>query len=449
MSAGLSRTVGGGPTSDLRRPPNLPAGGYPLSISIGGLTSDLIDLAVFVGPVITNVTNAASNITAGLPMPGIAQGRSSVLYGSNLGPGTIRSRKTPSKDASLADVGRALRVDGSHCRCVMYYTSATQVSALLPSNSPVGVGKVTVTYNGRLASPRDQRGAERSWSLHGDIGRPGCRDRHDADTALVSSDFPGSLAEARTPRVARPSGRHADPWATGLGPVNGSDAAGAGLGVNMTDVPLTLWLGGVQATVVYQGRSGCCIGEDQIVFVVPNNAPTGCSVPLAIQIGNQISNYTAMAVANKGSRTCTATNPAFTSGVVQLLTTNTGTIAFADLALKRQPNINGQGQLTGNTDTGRMESGALTVPAPLQPFIVSYVDSPPAGTCQVSNNLNGFNGGDYLNGVKDLDAGPSVEVTGPNGSQNVPVNRESNHARRWNFSCSRRLHGLGNRRSGH
>ncbi len=60
---------------------------------------------------------------------------------------------------------------------------------------------------------------------------------------------------------------------------------------------LQLWLGGVQAPVIYQGRSGCCIGEDQIVFTVPNNVPTGCAVPLSIQIGNEISNNTLMPVA--------------------------------------------------------------------------------------------------------------------------------------------------------
>jgi len=76
----------------------------------------------------------------------------------------------------------------------------------------------------------------------------------------------------------------------------------------MPNVPLTVWLGGVQATVSYQGRSGCCVGEDQIVFTVPATAPTGCAVPLLVQIGNNISNNTLMPVAN-GSRTCPVVNP--------------------------------------------------------------------------------------------------------------------------------------------
>jgi hypothetical protein len=43
-------------------------------------------------------------------------------------------------------------------------------------------------------------------------------------------------------------------WTAGLGPISeGSDASGAGLGVNMTSIPLTVWLGNVQVTAVCQG----------------------------------------------------------------------------------------------------------------------------------------------------------------------------------------------------
>lgn len=69
----------------------------------------------------------------------------------------------------------------------------------------------------------------------------------------------------------------------------------------MTNLPVQVFVGGVSATVVYRGRSGCCVGEDQIAFIVPN--VTGCNVPLAIQINNRISNYSLMSVAPKG-RAC-------------------------------------------------------------------------------------------------------------------------------------------------
>jgi hypothetical protein len=40
----------------------------------------------------------------------------------------------------------------------------------------------------------------------------------------------------------------------------------------------------------------------------------------------------------------------------------------------------------------------------------------------VYNSLNGSTGGNNLNLLKALDAGPDITVTDPNGSQNIPVN---------------------------
>ena len=62
--------------------------------------------------------------------------------------------------------------------------------------------------------------------------------------------------------------------------------------------PLTLaWLGGVQAHVTVSRPVGMLrIGEDSDrIPVVPPNVPTGCAVPLAVQIGNEVSNYTVIA----------------------------------------------------------------------------------------------------------------------------------------------------------
>ena len=102
-----------------------------------------------------------------------------------------------------------------------------------------------------------------------------------------------------------------------------------------------MWLGGVRAPVVYQGRSGCCIGEDQIAFTVPNNVPTGCAVPLLVQINNQISNNTVMPVAN-GSRNCTPTNPALASVNVEQAVT-AGPVTYGDINLRKDLNSNDTG----------------------------------------------------------------------------------------------------------
>jgi hypothetical protein len=210
-------------------------------------------------------------------------------------------------------------------------------------------------------------------------------------------------------------------WGTGLGPVNGSDAAGAGLGQNMPNVPLTVWLGGVQAPVVYQGRSGCCIGEDQVVFTVPNNVPTGCAVPITVQIGTNvstISNTALMAVAN-GSRNCTALNPGFgavSSTAFEQLVTSGVPVNAAVLDLAKLPNASG----TAFTDYAKFRFYKITGFVPgTQPFLLSFLDDQPAGTCVVYSNANDNNDVPFTNGA-DVNAGSSFTLLGTNGSVTVP-----------------------------
>ncbi|HVO97023.1 MAG TPA: hypothetical protein VMT15_03110 [Bryobacteraceae bacterium] len=406
-------------------PQNQPAGGAPVWLSIGGLTSNLTTMQVFVGPTITNVTNAASNIGAGLPNAGIAQGAIFTIYGLNLGPGTISVAQNAFQATSLSGTSISVTVNGTTVAPLLYYTSATQVSALLPSNTPVGTGTITVTYNGQvgLAAPITVVASNFGIFTVTSDGQ-GAGIVTNADYSLVSVSRASNCGGPYTTCGAANPGDTLILWGTGLGPVNGSDAGGAGLGVNMSNLPLTLWLGGVQANVLYQGRSGCCIGEDQVVFTVPANSPTGCAVPLVAQIGNEISNYTVMPVAPAGSRTCTATNPTFTSALVQGLTTNTGPLTHGEIDVARFPNQDAQGNVstTANTDSGSSQFLSFTVPPAVQPFMATYLDDLPAGTCAVYNSLSGFNGGNYLTNFKQLDGGPSVKVTGPNGIQNIPTN---------------------------
>lgn len=306
-------------------------------------------------PTITNVTNAASNITAGLPNAGIAQGAIFLIFGSDLGPNLISIAQNAFQSTNLSGTSISVTVNGITVAPLLYYTSAKQVGALLPSNAPVGTGTITVTYNAQ-ASARAQITVVANnlgiFTVTSDGQGVGIVTNPDYSLVSVTPETPCG-GPYTTCGAANP-GDTLILWATGLGPVNGSDAAGAGLGVRMPNIPLTLWLGGVQANVIYQGRSGCCIGEDQIVFVVPNG-PTGCAVPLAVQIGVEISNYTVMAVAPKGTRTCTPNASYFSSSSVQQITSN-GAFNVGGVSVWRQPNINAQGKLPGTRTMDRRAS---------------------------------------------------------------------------------------------
>jgi uncharacterized protein (TIGR03437 family) len=366
-------------------------------------------------PTVSSVVNAASNILPGLPNAGIAQGAIFVAYGTGLGPANISIAPAAFQATSLSNTSVEVTVGGTTVNALMYYTSVNQVSALLPSNTPTGTGTITVTYNGRTGVPAPITVVPNNvgiFTIGSDGQGPGVVTY--ADYSLVS---PAKAANCGGPSTTCGAANPGDTlilWATGLGPVSGNDASGAGLGQNMPNVPLTLWLGGVQAPVIYQGRSGCCIGEDQIVFTVPNNVPTGCAVPLLIQIGNQISNATVMPVAG-GSRNCTPTNSALATANVQQMVLP---INYSAIALSRDLGPPTTPPSLKYSDNAQFQfRKILSYTAGTQPFAASYLDDLALGTCMVHNSLNPSSNYGLNIGTAAADAGSSFTVTGPNGSK--------------------------------
>jgi len=372
-------------------------------------------------PVIQSLQNAAGNV----PYRSLAVGGIFVIKGTGLGPANISIDPKPFQNTSLSGTSIAVTVGSTKVNALMYYTSDGQVAALLPSNTPAGQGTFTVTYNGQTSAPMNHNVVASSvgiFSIDSSGQGPGIVTF--PDYSLVSPVKATNCGGPNTTCGAANPGDVLIIWATGLGPVSGgSDSSGAGLGQNMPNVPLTLYLGGVQAPVSYQGRSGCCIGEDQIVFTVPNNVPTGCAVPLVVQIGtgqNTISNTTVIPVAN-GSRSCTPTNPAAASigsaAVQQAVMA--GPINLGSIELHKNLN-NGSGP--GYFDQAKFTFvRAVSYTQGTQPFFLSFIDDPPVGTCLVYSNTNG-NSTNPFSSAAPLDAGSSFTVKGPNGSAPVAGN---------------------------
>ncbi|MGI8741055.1 MAG: hypothetical protein ACR2NN_00515 [Bryobacteraceae bacterium] len=370
--------------------------------------------SISAAPTIASVQNAASNIAFNAPL---AQGTIFVIKGSGLGPANISFAPAAFQSASLSGTSVAVTVGTTTVNALMYYTSASQVAALLPSNTPTGTGTFTVTYNSQTSNSVNHGVVANNLGIFTiDSSGQGPGIVTYADYSLVSAAKAANCGGPNTTCGAANPGDTLILWATGLGPVSGTDASGAGLGENMPNIPLTVWLGGVQAPVTYQGRSGCCVGEDQIVFIVPNNVPTGCAVPLLVQIGtgtNTISNTTVMAVAN-GSRNCTPVNPAFASVNIEQAVI-AGPLRFGSITLSKGSNSSG----AGLEDDAQFQFANITAYNPgSQPFFLSWTDDLPLGTCAVFSNLNGGVNPPISNLVA-LDAGSSFTVKGPNGS--VPV----------------------------
>ena len=389
-----------------------------LSFSLIVLISTAIP-NLFAAPTINGVANAASNVAFNSP---VAPGGIFVIYGTDLGPPNLVISPTPFQNTTLSDTSVTVTVGSTTVNALMYYTSATQVAALLPSSTPIptqtsGAPIFTVTFNGQTSAPANHGIAQSNLGIFTiDSSGQGPGIVTFADYSLVSA---GKTPSCGGPYTACGSANPGDTlilWGTGLGPVSGDDASGAGLGQNMPNVPLTLWLGGTKANILYQGRSGCCIGEDQIVFTVPDNVPTGCAVPLVVQIGtntNTISNTTVMAIAS-GSRNCTPTNPAVGSVNVEQAVM-AGSVSYGFFELDRFLNNNGP----GFQDSARFEFGkSLGYKTGSEPFFVSYLDNPPLGTCIVYGNLNGPSDPPFTD-VAPVDGGSSFTIKGPNGTMAV------------------------------
>jgi uncharacterized protein (TIGR03437 family) len=390
-----------------------------LFIEVGGVMSFLracgpLFLFAILGaaqPSITNVVNNASGIVQALPNGGIAQGAIFLITGSGLGPSPIVIDPNPFHNTSVGGTSVSVTVGTTTVSALMYYSSDGQLSAVLPSSAPTGTGTVTVTYNGNTSSTAPITVVQNNPGIFtASQNGQGVADVTYPDGSVVSPYKATGCGGPNTFCGAANPGDIVTLWATGLGPVNGNDATGAGLS-SPINVSVTIWLGGVQITPSYNGRSGY-IGLDQINFTVPSGVPTGCAVPIALQVGSLVSNYALMAVAN-GSRSCTPSNPALTPSVVQSILSSTGSVSYGQIALRRQ--IASASNGLQYVDVGQGSFAQIALSPQIQPLLLSYIDTEPMGACLVSNTLTPTNSLPTLS-TNGLDAG-RITVTGPAGIQ--------------------------------
>jgi uncharacterized protein (TIGR03437 family) len=279
-------------------------------------------------PTVAGVFNSASYARPGLPNAGIAQGSIFAIFGDNLGPAAlvlVSGLPFPST-AGLAGTSVSVTVGATTVTCLMVGTLKTQIAAVLPSNTPAGTGTVRVTYNGQTSAPAAITVVARALGIF---------------ALNQAGSGPGVLqnVNTQTDQPINSATRSAHPqqlmilWATGIGPltVQGSEANGAGIGVDMPNVNLHVFVGVQEAQVVYRGRSGCCIGIDQIAFTVPAGVQ-GCTVPVYVVVDGIVSNFVSIAITASGN-TCSDPN-GYSSSDIDLATANGG-LRVASLAVQR------------------------------------------------------------------------------------------------------------------
>jgi uncharacterized protein (TIGR03437 family) len=348
-------------------------------------------VAVFAGsllaanPTFTGVVNPASNIPPGLPNYGIAQGSIFVVYGANLGPSAlIQASSLPlPTNSGLSGTSITVTVNGTTVTAPMIYTFQSQVAAVLPSLTPVGTGNLTLTYNGASASTAIT-------VVTTNFG---------ISTVNQSGGGPAVVTYPNYSLVTKASSAKPGDtlviWGTGLGAISGSDAV---LPVQ-TDLgtPIQVFVGGVQANVLYRGRSAG-VGLDQINVVVPSGVAPGCSVSLVVQTGALVSNNTSISIAPAGGQCSDAAN----SQTVFSSLSGKSSYRFAEfILLPVLSSTYAEAAFEGITqaDLAVIQSG-----------------SPSIGSCTVTVNAGGGVGtGGTINPVV-LNAGTAITLTPPSGA---------------------------------
>ena len=365
-------------------------------------------------PLITprGIVNAASLIAPGLPGGAVARGSLFSLFGQRVGPATGVGAAAFPLQASLAGVSIKVTQGATSVDAIPVFVNATQINAIMPSNAPLGLSSMVVTVNNvrSFAYPVQIVNSSPGIFAVNSAGLgPGVFQNFNAPddqpvNSLMNSAKPGQAITM---------------WATGLGPVNYADNIAPSPGDLPTQVEI--FVGGKLAPKLYSGRAPCCSSTDQIVFQVPQDAPTGCWVPVMVRTeGKMSSNVATMAISSEGGA-CSEPGNALAN---QLLNSGKiGVLGFMRVnEVHNMRRIRLDATLDFSSFSFRQEAGSPFAFNPLMAL-------PPAGSCTVySGTLDRFRGVNALFTDpigKYLDGGSGFSLIAPKGSRSIQVPKTS------------------------
>lgn len=362
--------------------------------------------AAAAAPQIGAILNAASYTLPGLPNYGIAPGSMFVVFGTELGPAGLQQASGSPLPPSLGGTSMRVTVGATAVDAIMVYTSATQAAAILPSSTPVGIGLLAVTYQGRTS----QSGAFRILR-----SAPGLLAQNQAGSGpALAQNFNSTADQPRNglTRAAHP-GQVVTLWATGLGPITGNDSAipvPQDLNLN-----LQVLVGGQPALVRYKGRSGCCAGVDQIVIEIPRGVE-GCYVPVVARVGDIVSNFASLSIASTGE-VCTDLNGLSGADLEKLQAG--GTISSGIMWLSIAPDCGGYYYYCPGNTSKYVERGGAYFSRSGLPSVSGQTRPglPSAGSCSMLAP-SAPSTGPFIPPVT-LDAGPVLNLSGPKGSRQL------------------------------
>lgn len=338
--------------------------------------------------------NGANEWPACAPFGGIAPGAIFSILGRDLGPATpVKSEAYPLQ-TSLDGASIRVTMEGTVFQAWPIEAARERIRAILPSTVPPGEGTLQVTYQGRSSE---------SVPIRVKPSAPGIfteDPRGNGQAVVWNVEDTGAVTLNSRERALRP-GQLASIWATGLGAADATEALGPIPG-HRADLDVRVWVAGRQATVIYQGRSGCCPGADQVIFETPEGIE-GCQVPLNIEVNGAASNFGSIAIGGNGR--CRATVRPTPPRVDRF-----GLIFFLDgFGSVLLPSALEDYVRMAFFTRGRVEGD---VEAPLYAFESNA--EVPVDSCTVRYGT-AFPDPSTQPGQTALDAGTGVRVTGPGG----------------------------------
>lgn len=357
------------------------------------------------------VVNADSLVPVGLPNSSIAQGSIFSVFGTNLGPAKSPGLSFPLQN-TLGGTSIQVTVGGTSVAAIPLFVGPGQINAILPSKTPTGSASLVVTTSAGASAPASFNVVAHSFginSVNQSGSGPGIVDDHNYKLVTLNS--------------AAQAGDTVIIWGTGLGAVSGDEAAGP-LPGNQPNIPVKVYIGTKPAVITYQGRSGCCAGVDQIAAQIPAGV-TGCYVPVAVQIGDIVSNWVTTSIAApNANRVCSDSNGLSASQLAAIEKVGAG--SFGSINLDRSsttttlpPPLGTGSPQTTTTDSGSASFFKYTADqlvSSASPFQITAI-----GTCFVfsftAHNMN------FPNPVTPtyLDAGQPITVKGPNGDKTLAL----------------------------
>lgn len=232
--------------------------------------------------------HAATYTPAGLPNAGLPRGGLFTVFGRNLGPASAATASAFPLPTNLAGVRLQVLRGTQSFDALPVFVSASQINAILPSNTPLGRSLLRLQFNAATSNTIPIEVVQSNFGAFsvnsGGFG-----------PAIVTNFISQQNQPLNSLEQAAQPGQTITLWGTGLGPVSFPDNVAPTAGDLNNDV--TVYIGGVPATRLYAGRAPCCAGLDQIVVTIPSNVPQSCWVPVQVRVAGLTSNTTTIAVA--------------------------------------------------------------------------------------------------------------------------------------------------------